>query len=178
MKLDKKRKLEKKTDYKQRLILLKSKTPRFIVRKTNKYLIMQIVESDKAQDTVKLGIITKDLIKYGWPEDKSGSLKSLTASYLGGYLIGKKLEKDNSVILDMGLNPNTKGSRIYAAVKGLSDAGIKINYGKEIVPSEKMIEGKNKDILTKVKKNIEQNLALSPKVQKKTKGLKDIENGK
>ena len=154
MKLDKRRKQERKTDYKQRLILLKSKSPRFVVRKTNKYLIMQIVESSKAQDLVKSGITTKELVKYGWPEDKSGSLKSLTASYLGGYLIGKKL-KSGKVILDMGLNPNTKGSRIYAAVKGLADSGIEINYSEEVVPSEEMIEGKNKELLNKIKENIQ-----------------------
>jgi large subunit ribosomal protein L18 len=155
MKIDKRRKVEGKTDYRQRLTLLKGQSPRFVVRKTNRYLILQIVESNDAQDSVKFGITTKDLIQHGWPEDKSGSLKSLTASYLGGYLIGKKMNHKERVILDMGLLRNTKGSRVYAAVKGLADAGIKIKYSEDVVPSEEMIEGEHKEILSKVKKNID-----------------------
>ena len=159
MKLDKKRRLQSKTNYTKRLILLKGGNLRLVVRKTNKYLIVQIVGSKHAQDFVKYSVNTKELSKYGWSEDKKGSLKSLPAAYLGGLLLGKKAKGlKEKVILDSGLIPNTKGSRIYAVVKGVADAGINIKYGKDVIPSEERIAGENtnvKDIFEKVKKEIE-----------------------
>lgn len=144
-KLDKRRRLESKTNYTKRLILLKGNHLRLVVRKTNKYLILQIVESENAKDKVLYAVNTRDLLKQGWPADKSGSLKSLAASYLAGLLLGKKakeIQKDASVILDSGLIPNTQGSRVYAVVKGISDSGINIKYDEKVIPSDEMIKGK------------------------------------
>ena len=56
------RRLSGKTDYKARLALLKSGKPRLVVRKTNRYMIAQIISSDVAQDKVVLGLTSKDLI--------------------------------------------------------------------------------------------------------------------
>jgi len=149
-KLDKRRRRESKTNYTKRLILLKSGIPRLVVRKSNKYIILQIVESSQARDKVLHTVNTKELLKLGWPEAKKGSLKSLAAAYLGGLLIGKKAlagtaSKDavghnvKNVILDSGLIPSTKGSRVYAAVKGVVDAGLEIPNKEEILPSDEMI---------------------------------------
>ena len=155
MRLDKKRKLQGKTNYRKRLILLKGSLPRLVVRKTNRYVIIQIIESKNAQDKVVNSVNTRDLLKYGWPDDKKGSLKSITACYLGGFLIGKK-SKVKKVILDIGLIPNTKGSRVYAVVKGILDSGIEINCDKDVFPSEEKIkehEGIDvKSILEKINK--------------------------
>jgi large subunit ribosomal protein L18 len=143
MNIRKKRRIENKTNYKKRLALLKSNSLRLVVRKTNKYIIIQIIESKNAQDSVKFVATTKELLKHGWPKDNEGSLKSLSACYLAGYLLGKKAKLKQEVILDTGLIPSTKGSRIYAVVKGISDSGIKINFDKKIIPSEDRIEGKH-----------------------------------
>ena len=140
MKLDKKRRREKKTNYKKRLILLKGNCVRFVVRKTNRYIIMQIIESKHAQDKVLCSVNTKELLKYGWPESKKGSLKSVPACYLGGLLLGKKVKDVKKVILDSGLIPSTKGSRVYAGVKGISDSGIEIKYDEKVLPSKDRIE--------------------------------------
>lgn len=151
MKIDKRRRIENKTNYHKRLILLKSKAQRLVVRKTNKYIILQIIESNDAQDKVLFSTNTKELLKQGWPKEKTGSLKSLPAAYLGGYLLGKKTKgMKEKVILDTGLMPNTKGSRIYAAVKGLSDSGIKINFDEKVIPSKESLEGKNTKIENKL----------------------------
>ncbi len=147
MKLDKKRRREGKTNYRKRLILLKSNCPRLVIRKTNKYIILQIIESKHAQDRVLYCVNTKELLKYEWPESKKGSLKSVAACYLGGLLLGRKMKDIKKVILDSGLIPSTKGSRIYAVVKGVADSGIEINYDEKILPSEdriKQIEGFDK----------------------------------
>lgn len=135
--------MEFKTNYNKRLKLLKGKSPRLVVRKTNRYISLQIIESKNAQDKVIYFASTKELLKSGWPKDKKGSLKSLSAAYLAGLLLGKKAEKlKGRVIVDTGLIPNTKGSRIYAAIKGVADSGIEINYNKEIMPAMERIEGK------------------------------------
>jgi len=143
MKLDKRRRIENKTNYNKRLKLLKGKVPRLVIRKTNKYMVLQIIESKNAQDKVIFSVTTRELLKSGWPKEKQGSLKSLSASYLGGYLLGKKAGKlKEKIILDSGLNPSTKGSRIYAAVKGVADSGISINFDEKIIPPMASIEGK------------------------------------
>lgn len=158
-KLDKQRRLKNKTNYTKRLILLKSNSNRLVIRKTNRYLILQIVTSDDAKDKVIYNVNTKELLKHGWSEDKKGSLKSIPAAYLGGLLLGKKAKDlKERVILDTGLIPNTKGSKIYAVVKGIADAGIEINYGEKVLPTEERIAGENtkvKDIFEKVKGEIE-----------------------
>ncbi len=105
MKVPKRRRREGKTDYRARIALLKSGKPRVVVRKTNRYIIAQLVKSKEAQDSVAIGVTSKHLLKYGWPQELSGSLKSIPASYLTGYLLGKKMLKINEskAILDIGL---------------------------------------------------------------------------
>ncbi|MFA5857148.1 MAG: 50S ribosomal protein L18 [Candidatus Pacearchaeota archaeon] len=160
MKLDKKRRIEYKTDYHRRLGLLKSNSPRFVVRKTNKYVILQIIESKNAQDKVVFSANTKELLKHGWPKEKEGSLKSIPAAYLGGLLLGKKASSiKGRVILDIGLNPSTKGSKIYSAVKGLADSGIKINFDLEMAPPKEKIEGNGSKIDSKILNKIKENVS-------------------
>ena len=150
-KLNKRRRLENKTNYTKRLILLKGNYPRLVVRKTNKYVILQIIESSHALDKVVYSVNTKELLKHGWPEDKKGSLKSLSASYLGGLLLGKKAKDlKQELILDSGLIPNTPSSRVYAAVKGIADSGIKIKFKEDVAPSEERIKS-NYEFFEKVK---------------------------
>ena len=142
MKLDKQRRREHRTNYHKRLILLKGNIPRLVVRKSNRYITLQIVESIHAQDKILYSTNTKELVKHGWPEDKKGSLKSLSAAYLGGYLLGKKAkELKGKVILDSGLIPNTKGSKVFASLKGILDAGINVPHGEKILLSDDRIRG-------------------------------------
>ncbi len=151
-KLYKRRRRESKTNYRKRLVLLKSNSPRLVVRKTNKYIILQIVESEQAQDKVLKTTTTKELLKFGWPKEKIGSLKSLTAGYLAGLLIGKKI-KIKKAILDSGLTPNTKGSRVYAVVKGARDSGLNIPCNEKVFPDNEKIQ--RYDFFDKVKNEIE-----------------------
>lgn len=146
MKLEKRRRQENKTDYANRMSLLKSGIPRIVARKTNKYLILQYVRSNEAVDKVIYGVTSKDLIKFGWNKENTGSLKSLPACYLTGYLLGKKIldkEKNAGAIFDIGLARNISGSRLYAALKGLVDAGIKIPSNSSVFPENDRLEGKN-----------------------------------
>ena len=148
-----KRRRQGKTNYRKRILLLKSNLPRFVVRKTNKYIICSLVKSKQGQDKVTIQLNSKILEKYGW----KGSFKNLPAAYLTGYLFGKKAGKTKA-ILDMGLHPNTKGSKIYAALKGAVDAGMNIPHSEDNFPEEERIKGKHTkmpELFEKVKKNID-----------------------
>ncbi|MCD6092515.1 MAG: 50S ribosomal protein L18 [Candidatus Aenigmarchaeota archaeon] len=135
-----KRRREKKTDYAQRLKLLKSGKPRLVVRVSLKNVLMQIVQYEPRGDKILTSILTKDLKKFGW----LGGC-NLPAAYLTGLLAGYKILKKgiNEAILDIGLQMSTKGNKIYAAVKGCKDAGLRIPIGENIIPSEERINGKS-----------------------------------
>lgn len=160
MKTLKRRRKEGKTDYKARLKLLEGSLPRIVVRKTNKYIIAQYVKSKEAQDKIITGANSKELLKYGWEKEKTGSLKSLPACYFTGLILGKKIKskgENKKAILDIGLARSIKKGRIYAVLKGLVDCGIEIKHKADIFPDEKRIKGehlKNKINFEKIKENI------------------------
>jgi large subunit ribosomal protein L18 len=123
----KRRRREAKTDYKARLQLLMSKSPRLVIRRSNNYIIAQIVSSDIAQDKVHFGVSSKDLLAHGWPKSHTGSLKGLAAGYLTGLLLASKAKASvKSAILDMGMQRNVKKGRVYAALRGFIDGGISV----------------------------------------------------
>ena len=159
LRTQRRRRKEGKTDYKLRLGLLKSGKPRIVVRKTNKYVIVQLVESNEAKDKVLAGVTSKDLLKQGWDKKFGGSLKSLPACYLIGLLFAGKIEKNKDYILDLGMQRTLAGNRIYAVVKGLIDGGLKLNVNKKVFPSEERLNGEHlkpevKEMISKVKEKI------------------------
>ena len=89
-KTQRRRRKEAKTDYKSRFSLLKSGKPRLVVRKSNRYILVQLVSSDIAQDKIIVRASSKELLSLGWPKEKHGSLKTLLAAYLTGYLLARK----------------------------------------------------------------------------------------
>lgn len=145
IRVQRRRRREQKTDYLHRLKILKGKKPRVVFRKTNKYIIAQYITSREAQDKVEISMDSRALKEYGWPEEFSGSLKSLPASYLTGYLIGKEIKekKLEDPVIDIGLIRAVHKTRVFAFIKGIIDSGIKIACAKEAFPDEKRIEGKN-----------------------------------
>lgn len=135
------RKREGKTDYRLRLRLIASGKPRLTIRRTDKHIIVQVIEFHPDGDKVIAGASTHDLSKYGW----KSHTKNLPASYLAGLLCGTKAKhlKVTEAITDLGLNKSIKGGILYAALKGAVDAGLKVPYSKEIVPTEDRITGKH-----------------------------------
>jgi|TARA_Y100000310_G_C20620894_1_gene783219 large subunit ribosomal protein L18 len=162
MRTIKRRRKEKRTDYLKRLKLLKSRSPRIVFRKTNKYVIAQYVTSNQTQDKIEINVNSSNLLKYGWPKEFGGSLKSIPASYLIGFLIGKKIlkEKKDSPIIDFGMIRAVHKTKVFAFLKGLVDAGIKIKHDEKTFPEQDRISGKNlkKDfskIFNEIKSKIE-----------------------
>ena len=151
----KRRRRENRTDYKARRILLTSGLPRIVVRKTNKYFILQAVESDEAQDKVLATITSKDLLKNGWDAKAGGSLKSIPAGYLTGILMAKKLGK-GKYIVDLGMARTLKGGRVFSVIKGLIDGGLDVPANEKVFPSEERLNGEHlkddvKAMIAKVK---------------------------
>ena len=149
----KKRRRECKTDYKARRIMLESGINRIVVRITNKYFIVQVVESHEAQDKVLATITSKELLKNGWDAKKAGSLKSIPAGYLTGMLMAKKLKK-GKFIMDLGMNRTLSGGRIFSVVKGLIDGGLEISADEKVFPSEERLSGEHlsEDMKTMISK--------------------------
>jgi large subunit ribosomal protein L18 len=156
MRIQKRRRRENKTDYLKRIKLLKSEKSRLVFRRTNKYFIVQYVSSFEAQDKVEFTITSKELMKSGWPESAKGSLKSVTAAYLTGQLVAKKIlaEKKETPIVDFGMIRTLHKTKLYGFLKGLIDGGLEINCQEEAFPSEDRIKGehlKNKVDFEKIK---------------------------
>lgn len=167
-----KRRRECRTDYGARIALLKSGLPRLVARKTNRYIIAQIVNTKGVQDFIVSGANSFELKKFGW----KGSFKNLSAAYLTGFLLGTRLkDRIKEAVADLGLYRSTKGSKIYSVLKGASDAGLKINYDEKMIPSEERIKGKDAKLFESVKEQIN-SAKQSIKTEKKEKNEKGKRN--
>jgi large subunit ribosomal protein L18 len=134
------RRREGRTNYRTRLALLKSQETRLVVRRTNGNVIVQFVDWTQGGDAVKATAVAQELKKMGW----EGSAKNTPAAYLTGLLAGKRAAEAGveSAVLDIGRHTPTKGSRVFAALKGVLDAGIEVPHGgDDIYPSEERLNG-------------------------------------
>lgn len=140
-KVPNRRRREGRTNYRKRLKLLLSRKPRLVVRITNQRVIAQIVDYSPEGDRVIVSVDSTKLRELGW----KGDLNNTPASYLTGLLIAKKaLEKGvTEAILDIGLRSPTKGSRVFAVLKGAVEAGLKIPHSEEVLPDDSRILGEH-----------------------------------
>lgn len=138
-----KRRREKKTNYKSRLALLKSVKPRIVIRKSNNYICLQLVESDlkEFKEVTKISYTSKKLGDFGWNYSK----KNLPAAYLSGLTFGLicRSDKMDEGVLDLGLERITKGNKTFSAVLGCLDAKLKIPHSRDNFPSENRIKGEH-----------------------------------
>jgi len=136
-----KRRLKGQTNYRRRLRLLLSGKPRLVVRKSLRYIRAQIIEFHPRGDRVLVSASSQELKKFGW----KGSALNIPSSYLVGLLIGKRALKKRikSAVLDIGVQKSIKGSRIYALLKGVMDAGLKVPHSPDVLPPEDRIKGEH-----------------------------------
>ncbi|MEM3369356.1 MAG: 50S ribosomal protein L18 [Candidatus Micrarchaeia archaeon] len=127
------------TNYRKRLALLKSGLPRFVVRKTNRNILVQCIGFTPNHDEVIARADASELAKYGWKQSAN-----LPSAYLVGFMCAKRAlaAGKKSVVLDSGLHTPSKGSFLFACVKGAIDAGLEIPVG-EIEFDEERISGKH-----------------------------------
>ena len=135
------RRRENKTDYKKRLSLIRSGKPRLVVRQTNTRIIMQIIGYTHNGDVCTTSATSDELKKIGW----NFSTKNLPAAYLTGLLLTQKARKQKvtEAIVDLGLRTPLKGSRMFSAIKGAIDGGLKIPAENEIFPPADRLTGKH-----------------------------------
>ncbi len=125
------RRREARTDYHQRLRLLKSGKPRLVARKGNKNVRAQLVVTGPQGDKTVASAHSQDLQGYGW-EAPTGNMP---AAYLTGLLAGlRALDTDvEQAVLDIGLNSPTPGSKVFAVQEGAIDAGLDIPHNDEVL---------------------------------------------
>jgi large subunit ribosomal protein L18 len=136
-----KRRREGKTDYGARLKLIGLDKHRMVIRITGNHTLAQIIDVQIPGDETLISAHSQELKGMGW----MASGKNTSAAYLTGYLCGKKAVKEGieEVVLDIGLQTSTKGSRIYAVLKGALDAGLEIPHKELILPDEERIKGEH-----------------------------------
>jgi large subunit ribosomal protein L18 len=135
------RRREGKTNYHVRYKLILSKKPRVVVRKSNASMTLQLVMAEQTGDKTLLTVNSKEIKDFGY----TLSTGNLPAAYLTGLLFGKKMQAMGlgEGIADIGLHASTKGARIYAAIKGVVDAGIDVPHSSEIFPDDERIRGEH-----------------------------------
>ncbi len=160
-----KRRKNQKTDYKQRIALIKSGKTRLVVRKSLNSFTIQFINYDLKGDKTVAEVNSRSLRALGW----KGHTGNTSSAYLAGLMAGKKAKEKNikSAVLDMGLQLSTKGNSIYAVVKGVNDAGVKVSVDKDVIPSDERISGahaQNKESVSnfsEIKKKIESGIKIS-----------------
>ncbi|MFA7198052.1 MAG: 50S ribosomal protein L18 [Methanoculleus sp.] len=133
------RRHEGKTDYYKRMSLLSSGSPRMVVRRTNRQIIVQLVVPEIEGDRTLVAAYSAELADYGY----EGSNASTPAAYLTGMLFAVKALNAGyeEGILDIGLARAKPGARVFAALKGAVDGGLDVPYGESILPDEERLKG-------------------------------------
>ncbi len=125
------RRREVRTDYHQRLRLLKSGKPRLVARKSNKHTTAQLIVPGTQGDETIASAHSSDLAEYGW-EAPTGNLP---AAYLTGLLAGQRAVDAGleEAVLDIGLNTASPGNRVFAVQEGAIDAGLEIPHSDSVL---------------------------------------------
>ncbi len=131
------RRREGKTDYQARKALVTSRKPRLVTRGSNKNVEVQIIIAKPHGDEVLASANSHELIKsYGWRAPTG----NIPAAYLTGLLAGLKAKAAGikDAVLDLGLVSPTKGSRSFAVLSGVVDAGVAVPHSEEKIVKERV----------------------------------------
>lgn len=134
----KRRRRKQATDYGQRLDLVSSGQARAVIRISNSHTRVHFAEFDREGDRNAAQTVSKELEEFGWDHHTG----NLPAAYLTGFLAGKRFPGGKAV-LDPGLRSVKPGGQLFAAVKGIQDAGVKLPAGDEMIPEEDRIRGEH-----------------------------------
>ncbi len=134
------RRREGKTDYQARKAFILSGKPRLVPRSSRRNVFVQIVAAKPQGDEVLAAAHSKELRKYGW----KASNGNVPAAYLTGLLCGFKAKAKGiaEAVLDIGLVTPTKGSKVFATLIGVVDAGLAVPYDEGKIVRDRL-EGKH-----------------------------------
>jgi len=136
------RRREGKTDYQQRRSLVLSGLPRLVVRGSLRNISAEMIMAEADGDKVIAFAHSRELTrKHGW----LGDTGNLPAAYLTGLLCGlKALNREvKEAVLDLGLHHPSKGARVFAALKGVLDAGLLVPFDEAKLPDQKRLTGQH-----------------------------------
>jgi large subunit ribosomal protein L18 len=124
------RRREGRTDYHQRLRLLKSGEARLVARTSNRHVRAQLVTLGHDGDETEANARSDDLREFGW-EAPTGNLP---AAYLTGFLAGARglAAGVERAVLDIGLNTATPGAKVFAVQEGAIDAGLESPHNESV----------------------------------------------
>ena len=130
------RRREGKTDYQARKALVVSGKPRLVARKSIKNMIAQIVFAKAQGDEVLASAHSSEMAKFGW----KAATGNVPSAYLTGLLCGLRAKKEGitEAVFDIGLIPPTKGSRLFATLNGILDAGVEVPHSEEKLAKERL----------------------------------------
>jgi large subunit ribosomal protein L18 len=103
---------------------------------------IQIIKAEASGDTVIVSAHSRELAKtYGW----QGSCGNVPAAYLTGLLCGFRALAHGvkKTVLDIGLQSPSRGAQVFAALKGVLDAGVAVPHSESVLPDEARISGKH-----------------------------------
>ncbi len=135
------RRREARTDYHQRLRLLKSGKPRLVARPSNSHVRAQLIVTGPTGDRTIAAAHSSDLAEFGW-EAPTGNLP---AAYLTGLLAGRRaVEADlDEAVLDIGLHSPTPGSKVFAVQEGAIDAGLEVPHNDDVLADWERTRGQH-----------------------------------
>lgn len=135
------RRREGRTDYRRRLKLLKGRTTRLVVRPSNRGILVQFVDYDPKGDVIRATATSRDLVPHGWDR----SLAATPAAYLTGLLAGQRAKQAGvtKAVFDLGHHEPTPGGKLFAALKGVLDAGVQVPHDEDVLPDEGRIKGEH-----------------------------------
>jgi large subunit ribosomal protein L18 len=110
--------------------------PRLVVRPSIKNVTTQIIIAKPIGDQVLAAANSRELIKkYGW----KAATGNIPAAYLTGLLCGLKAKTAgiNKAILDIGMVIPSRGSKVFAVLNGVLDAGIEVPHGEEKIVADR-----------------------------------------
>lgn len=134
------RRREGKTDYQARKALVLSGKPRIVARRSLKNASVQIIIAKPVGDVVLATAHSRELAKFGWKAPTG----NVPAAYLTGFLCGLKAKAKgvSEAILDIGLVAPTKGSKLFAVLSGVVDAGVPVPHDEAKIVKE-MVKGEH-----------------------------------
>ena len=135
------RRREDRTDYHQRLRLLKSGKPRLVARTSNSHVRAQLVTLDAEGDRTLASAHSGELAAFGWEAPTS----NLPAAYLTGLLAGRRAITAgiDEAVLDIGLHTATPGSKVFAVQEGAIDAGLDIPHNDSVLADWERTRGEH-----------------------------------
>jgi large subunit ribosomal protein L18 len=116
--------------------------PRLVIRGTSKHTITQIVNAEETGDRVLASAHSRELTEnYDW----RGNRGNIPAAYLTGLLCGYRAAAVGikEAVLDIGLQTPSRGARVFAALRGVTDTGVTVPHAEGILPDESRISGQH-----------------------------------